>query len=83
MFCWGIWWNGRWGDLRMRNLYACPCCGEKTIKELDDYEICPVCDWEDDPGQSEYPDDDLGANTMSLNDFREAWVQRNIPPIAV
>ena len=57
----------------MNNLYACPCCGEKSIKELGDYEICNVCDWEDDPGQSEYPDDDLGANTMSLNDYKAAW----------
>ena len=46
----------------------CPCCGEYTIEISDFYEICPVCGWEDDPGQHNYPDDDIGANKMSLNE---------------
>ena len=32
--------------------YACPCCGFITLTELNAYEICPVCFWEDD-GQGE------------------------------
>ncbi|MCL2223569.1 MAG: hypothetical protein FWB96_01230 [Defluviitaleaceae bacterium] len=61
----------------MNHLIACPCCGENTINELGEYEICSVCDWEDDPGQSEYPDDDAGANTISLNEARANWAARN------
>ena len=61
----------------MNHLIACPCCGENTINELGEYEICSVCDWEDDPGQSEYPDDDAGANTISLNEARVQWASRN------
>ena len=29
-------------------LFACPCCLYQTIKERGQYEICPVCFWEDD-----------------------------------
>ena len=61
----------------MKRAYACPCCREYTLKELGGYEICPICDWEDDPGQSKYPDDELGANTKSLNAYRKAWQQHN------
>jgi hypothetical protein len=61
---------------QMNKLYPCPCCGEKTLKELGEYEICKVCDWEDDPGQSEHPDDDLGANELSLNAFKAMWEEK-------
>lgn len=30
------------------HLEACPCCGARTIGHRADYEICPVCWWEDD-----------------------------------
>jgi len=26
----------------------CPCCGYPTLTERRAYEICPICDWEDD-----------------------------------
>ncbi|QIK70725.1 hypothetical protein G7062_10625 [Erysipelothrix sp. HDW6C] len=26
----------------------CPCCNYKTLKEFGNYDICPVCFWEDD-----------------------------------
>ena len=57
----------------MDKLHTCPCCGEKTLEEQGGYEICDVCDWEDDPGQSKFPDDDLGANGVSLNQYRSEW----------
>lgn len=28
--------------------YACPCCGFLTLTERGGYEICGICDWEDD-----------------------------------
>jgi hypothetical protein len=30
------------------SLLSCPCCGYKTLDERGDFEICPVCWWEDD-----------------------------------
>ena len=36
----------------------CPCCGFPTLEELNGYEICELCSWEDD-GQ-----DDLNANEV-------------------
>lgn len=57
----------------MASKHPCPCCGNKTIEIPDFYEICPICGWEDDPGQNENPDDDVGANHNSLNEAREAY----------
>lgn len=28
--------------------YTCPCCGYPTLGERGAYEICSICDWEDD-----------------------------------
>ena len=50
----------------------CPCCGYKTLGRRGDYEICPICFWEDDIGQEKDPGSIGGANKVSL---REA--QRN------
>jgi hypothetical protein len=38
--------------------YRCPCCGYQTLPERGEYDICPVCFWEDD-GQ-----DDADADTV-------------------
>jgi hypothetical protein len=29
-------------------LYNCPCCGYPTLSERGGYEICELCNWEDD-----------------------------------
>lgn len=45
---------------------VCPCCGCKTLDPEDsDFEICPVCFWENDPSQLRYPEE-TGANKVSL-----------------
>jgi hypothetical protein len=54
-------------------LQACPCCGSYTLMDLGAFEICRVCDWEDDPAQSQDPDLRGGANGPSLNEARAAW----------
>lgn len=51
----------------MKELYECPVCGNKTLEELREYEICTICWWEDDPLQFKYPTYAGGANKMSLN----------------
>ncbi|SET02225.1 Cysteine-rich CPCC [Kosakonia radicincitans] len=58
-------------------LYPCPCCGNMTISELGNYEICPVCDWEDDPVQSSDPDFSGGANTLSLLEARKEFLLKS------
>ncbi|MCQ2403933.1 MAG: hypothetical protein MJ202_09440 [Lentisphaeria bacterium] len=59
--------------LRIRQKIKCPCCGIRTLETKGEYEICPVCGWEDDPVQAKdhaYPG---GANELSLKDARAAW----------
>lgn len=46
--------------------YECPCCSQITLPMKDFYCICPVCGWEDDPGQHRHPDDDLGRKCDEL-----------------
>ena len=48
--------------------YKCPCCGFYTFNEQPNgnYDICPVCFWEDDPIQLEDPSYEGGANKVSL-----------------
>lgn len=54
-------------------MVECPCCGNRTISVLGDYEICPICLWEDDPVQFKKPNMEGGANEPSLNQAREIW----------
>lgn len=55
--------------------YKCPCCGYYTFssKPNGNYDICPVCFWEDDPFQSEDLDLEGMANSVSLNQARENY----------
>jgi hypothetical protein len=65
--------------MKMNNqkLYLCPCCGSESLGSLREYEICPVCDWEDDPVQFDNPDLIGGANSMSLNQARDQWFKNH------
>lgn len=47
--------------------YTCPCCGYKTLDEEHEYDICPICFWEDDWFQYQNPDS-IGANKISLRE---------------
>ncbi|MCB2299517.1 CPCC family cysteine-rich protein [Clostridium tagluense] len=64
-------------------LYACPCCGYKTLSEKPPgtYEICRVCYWEDDGLQYGDPDCEGGANQESLRvaqkNFSSQFVDEN------
>jgi len=48
-------------------MHRCPCCEYNTLDEPGQYEICPVCFWEDDPFQCDNPNYGGGANRPSLN----------------
>ncbi|SCP95809.1 CPCC family cysteine-rich protein [Anaerobium acetethylicum] len=55
--------------------YKCPCCGNYTLAEEPPgtYEICMVCEWEDDRSQFLDPDYRGGANRLSLNEARRNY----------
>ena len=38
--------------------YICPVCGKYTFEYAGDFDICPVCNWEDDLCQLENPDEE-------------------------
>ena len=59
-------------NLNETNKISCPCCGKSMVEE---YDICEVCNWENDPVQLWNPDRPGGANIMSLNEAREAYSQ--------
>lgn len=52
------------------NKTLCPVCGKTHV---NDYDICEVCNWENDPVQLKKPDLTGGANRMSLNQAKEAY----------
>ncbi|WP_040254283.1 CPCC family cysteine-rich protein [Psychroserpens mesophilus] len=54
------------------NLYTCPGCGYPTLTERGKYEICEVCNWEDD-NQDDVNEDEVwgGPNSyLSLTENR-------------
>ena len=56
--------------MSMNETNKCPVCG-KT--DLGDFEICSVCEWQNDHYQMDHPDRQGGANVMSLNEARQAY----------
>lgn len=53
--------------MNLKSNYPCPCCGFLVFTEPSgSYEICPVCDWEDDHVQMRFPTMAGGANKKSL-----------------
>jgi HAD domain in Swiss Army Knife RNA repair proteins/Cysteine-rich CPCC len=61
--------------LKINSKYTCPCCGHKTYFEKPGgtYGICQICYWEDDPYQLENPDEDCGANPISLRQAQKEY----------
>lgn len=71
---------GKKADAFIRKCFTssrCPCCGYYTFIEIErgNYDICPVCFWEDDFVQEKNPYYDGGANRVSLvtarNNFKK------------
>ena len=53
-------------DMAGRRRFACPCCGFLTLPVRGDYELCPVCFWEDDGQGEEDADEMYGGPNGSL-----------------
>lgn len=54
--------------------YTCPCCGYKTLDDEHEYDIYPICFWEDDLFQFENVDL-LGANPVSLREAQQNFIK--------
>jgi hypothetical protein len=52
------------------NLYQCSCCDYFTLEVRNDWEICPVCFWEDDGSNVSNPDAPSGCNNLTLRQAR-------------
>ncbi len=53
--------------------HTCPVCGKYEFEGYGSFDVCEVCGWEDDSTQENNPDEDGGANHMSLNEARAAY----------
>ena len=51
-------------------LYQCPCCDYFTLSDRGEYDICPVCFWEDSGWDVDSPDQYSGPNHMTLREGR-------------
>jgi uncharacterized protein (DUF433 family) len=58
-----------YADIYLRPL-PCPCCEQATLSSRDDYEICEVCNWEDDPSLRANPEKPGSDDMPSLNKAR-------------
>ena len=61
----------------MANKYKCPCCEYYTFDKIPNtnYDICPVCYWEDDPFAYDNPDYVESCNGVSLNKAKKNFVE--------
>ncbi len=53
--------------------HKCPVCGRYEFDDINSYDVCDVCGWEDDKIQEDNPDEENCANIMSLNQMKKAW----------
>ncbi|MCL2420300.1 MAG: hypothetical protein FWD03_00435 [Defluviitaleaceae bacterium] len=55
--------------------FNCDICGKIVVP--NDFGLCKICGWEDDPLQSHDPDYRGGANPDSLNERKAWWAKQN------
>lgn len=60
---------------RLTTPHDCPVCGKHKFLYYNCFEECKVCGWRDDLVQELMPDEDGGANSMSLEEAREAYAK--------
>ncbi|MDF2884189.1 MAG: hypothetical protein K0R54_4756 [Clostridiaceae bacterium] len=54
--------------------YTCPCCGYKTLVVEHEFDICPICFWEDDWIQFIDPKGN-GANHVTLIEGQKNYIK--------
>ena len=60
----------------LRARVSCPCCGFPTLTERAAYEICELCNWEDD-GQGDLTADEVRGGPNS--DYSLSEARKNFP----
>lgn len=55
----------------------CPCCRYPTLEERASYEVCLLCDWEDDGQDNPYADEVWGGSNgeYSLSKARDNFIK--------
>ena len=66
----------RWDSDKHGRRYPCPCCGYKTLPGRGDYDVCPVCWWEDDGVE---PWEYSGPNAVTLVEAQQAYLSESRP----
>ena len=60
--------------LKMKKVkLRCPVCNKYYFTSLNSYEICPICNWENDLLQNNNPDLSEGANKLNLKQAIEKY----------
>ena len=60
----------------MNEMTQCDCCDYFTIEDGADYEICPICFWEQDSFGISEPDAESGANHgLTLHEGRSNFLR--------
>ena len=57
----------------MAQKHKCPVCGKYEFEAHNCFDVCEICNWEDDAVQENNPDYKGGANKMSLNEAKSAY----------
>ncbi|WP_434696698.1 hypothetical protein J3P89_03190 [Pseudomonas sp. Z1-14] len=57
------------------SLHACPCCEYHTLLTTSNYEICDLCNWEDDGTTT--PESFSHPNHMTLSDAKKAFREKS------
>jgi hypothetical protein len=57
-------------------MYPCPCCGYKTLPGRGDYDLCPVCWWEDEGLE---PWELSGPNARTLVEAQQEFLSESRP----
>lgn len=58
--------------MKKNKLLCCNCCGYKTIEEKHNYEICPICKWEDEKINIDSLEETLDFNSCNYLSLFEA-----------
>ncbi|MFL6002579.1 MAG: CPCC family cysteine-rich protein [Nocardioides sp.] len=57
-------------------MHPCPCCGYKTLPHRGEYDLCPVCWWEDEGLE---PWEFSGPNGKTLVEAQQEYLEQRLP----